>query len=120
MDFEACEAFRTAIDRDDEPECARCGPLAEEHAEEHTPADALGDPAPPSRRPPHPRTPRPRPQGLLSRRSVRRSGQAERLVRVAVFLAGALAAVFVALADFTAFAGLAFFGAAVSRPAWLG
>jgi hypothetical protein len=30
MDFEACESFRSAI-ANDEPECAYCGHLAEDH-----------------------------------------------------------------------------------------
>jgi hypothetical protein len=30
MDFEACESFRSAIDHD-EPECAYCGHLADDH-----------------------------------------------------------------------------------------
>ena len=49
MDFEACEAFRTAIDHD-EPECAVCGHLADDHASAHD-AQVTRLPRRPVRRP---------------------------------------------------------------------
>ena len=41
MDFEACESFRSAIHHD-EPECAYCGHLAEDHEQADAQVTRLG------------------------------------------------------------------------------